>query len=271
MDSDVLRNIEITHFSNTLKGQTLVCRKGFSLRQVCASSQIYINAGNWFAVQSTDFFGSVIKADNRNVDICALQHPIPVRYGGEDVAGFLDAGQHRAVGLEADSLRRQQPSAAGLAALYLGAGLLEPVAAKVAGVGDAAAVVEIHCVDVFVAQLFAEGEMAEKRRVADDELGGGPFGFGGIVRVGKVEDGIGLADGVHGGQDGCLEVVDAVGLVPLDVTYPKSGAGQLDGIGIYLEASIWLGLTAGNISSQPLTSLKSMTRFSRSSRERRAV
>ena len=87
--------------------------------------------------------------------------------------------------------------------------------------------------------------MSQEGRVADDELGGGPFRLGWVVGVGQVEDGVGLADGVHGGEDRLPAVVDAVRQVPLDVADPEGGAGQLGGVGVDLEAKHLVRLHPG--------------------------
>ena len=63
--------------------------------------------------------------------------------------------------------------------------------------------------------------MAQKRRVAHDELRRRPLRFRRIVGVAQVQYRVGLADGVQRRQDGPLRVREPVGLVPLDVADPQ--------------------------------------------------
>jgi hypothetical protein len=64
-----------------------------------------------------------------------------------------------------------------------------------------------------------------KRRVADDDVGGGPFGFAAV----RVEQRVAVLDAVERLEDGVEGVRVAVAAAPLDVADPDGDARQLGG------------------------------------------
>ena len=87
--------------------------------------------------------------------------------------------------------------------------------------------------------------MAQKGRVADDKIGGRPFRFFGVFRVGPIQNGIGPTDGVQGGEDGLLAVGKAVVAMPLDIANPQGGAGQFHGVGVDFQPQHLVGFDPG--------------------------
>ena len=121
----------------------------------------------------------------------------------------------------------------------MGAGFLEPVGHQVGAAGDSARVGFAQGLDVAVSQLPAHHLVAQKRRVAHDHIGPGPFGFRAI----GVEQGIPMLDAVQRLQDGVGGVLVAIASAPLDVADPDGDAGQFGGIFIDFQTEnvVWAG------------------------------
>ena len=79
----------------------------------------------------------------------------------------------------------------------VGPGLLEPVTDQVGAAGHAVGIDGIERQEIGVAELPAFLAAAQKRRVADDDIGLWPFGFGAI----GIEQCIAAFDGVERAQN----------------------------------------------------------------------
>ena len=164
-------------FGNAHETDAGVLRQRLGLGQVGPGGEVGIDVVDQFAVQDARGLAAIVKADDGNVDVGAVQHPVLIGNRGEYVAGFLDALQRRAVGLKAYCLRRQQAGPARFAVRDVRPCLFQPVAAQVAGVGDAVAVQVIHGTHISVPQLLSERKMPQERRVANDVIHRRPTGF----------------------------------------------------------------------------------------------
>ncbi len=114
----------------------------------------------------------------------------------------------------------------------MGTGLLEPVGHQVRPAGHPPLVELAQGVGVAVSQFAAHFLVSQERRVADDGIHGGPFGF---AAVGS-KHGVPLFDVVQGTQDGVAADGVAVGQHPLQFADPHRGPGQFGGVGVELDA-----------------------------------
>ncbi len=113
----------------------------------------------------------------------------------------------------------------------MSAGFLEPVADQIGPSRHAAGVGFTQGFDVGVAQFPAHDAAAQKRRVADDHVGLGPFGFRAI----GVQQRVPVLDAIQRLQDGVGGVRVAVAPAPLDVADPDGDAGQFGGVVVDLQ------------------------------------
>ena len=143
----------------------------------------------------------------------------------EDARGVDDAFQHLAVGAAAMELVATRPAAPQLAGGDLGAGLFEPVGDEVGAAGHAAVVGLAQGFDVVGASSLRMTFVAQKSRVADDDIGGRPVGFAAV----RVEQGVAVFDAVERFEDGVDGVRVAVLAAPLDVADPDGDAGEFGG------------------------------------------
>ena len=101
------------------------------LRDVGDGGEVGVDGGDGLAVERALLVRAVIKADHRNVDVRAVENPIAVALGEEDVAAFLDALEDFAVRAAANGLRGQQTDALDFAGDDMLPGFLEPIATEV--------------------------------------------------------------------------------------------------------------------------------------------
>ena len=185
---------------------------------------------------------TVVEAHDGDVDCRSIQNPGLVGPRQEDVPDSLMRCSTPRLAPPRIPCVASRPARFARPCSSMGPGLLEPVADEV-GFGRHPAVISAEQgIDVLVAQLFPQQLTAQERRVADDELCWGPFGLPRFGSVAVAQDGVGLSNGDQRGQDGLLGVGKAVVLVPLDITDPQGGAGQLGSVGVNLQPYhlVWL-------------------------------
>ena len=142
------------------------------------------------------------------------------------------AFQHLAVGAAADGVGGNEAGGLQFSGFDLGAGFFEPVGDEVGATGDAAVVGLAQGLDVVGAEFAAHDFVAQKRRVADDDVGGGPVGFAAV----GVEQGVAVFDAVERLEDGVEGVGVAVTAAPLDVADPDGHSRQFGGEFVDFEA-----------------------------------
>jgi hypothetical protein len=114
--------------------------------------------------------------------VCAVQNPLAVRDGKEDVTGLLDSHQHFAVCPAADALCGEQSRPLELACLDHCSALLKPIAAQVGELPELGPATFEERLDVLIARpLTIRACPSQKRRIPHDHIGLGPVGLLGIL------------------------------------------------------------------------------------------
>ena len=146
--------------------------------------------------------------------------------------------------------------------------LLEPIGHQIGAARDTAFVTPAQPFDVVVAQFAAHHLVAQKRRIADDDIGLRPRG---LAIVG-IEQGVAVLDAVQGAEDGISGDFPSVTAAPLDVADPDGDAGEFGGKFVDFDADEYCAARfASRVLPRVPSSWASMwTCFSRSRRALRA-
>src|ERR1017187_6742927 len=104
------------------------------------------------------------------MDVCAIENPVTITNGKENATGFLNTLEHFAIRPATDALRAKQAGPIALIIFDLLPCLLEPVAAEVRLTGNATFKDATKFVHVFVAEFAPHKLVAEKWRIADDDI-----------------------------------------------------------------------------------------------------
>jgi len=155
----------------------------------------------------------------------------------KDGAGLADTLQHLPVALLANRVGGDQPGPLRPPGLDLGAGFLKPVANQIGPTGDAAGVSLTQRSDIILAQFSELFLIAQKRRIADDELRLRP---GGLAAIG-IQQRIPAFDGMQRPQNRPTRHVKTIAAHPLDFPDPHCRSGQFGGKQIDLDAlhALW--------------------------------
>ena len=203
--------------------------KRFGLREVqpFASRQIGMNRPYFNPIQPTAAVDrkNRPKSKQRNAHGGAFVDPFLVAPRFENARRVDDAFEHLAVGAAANGVGGNEAGGLQFSGGDLRAGFLEPVGDEVGAAGNAAVVGLAQRFDVVVAEFAAHDLVAEERRVADDDVGGRPFGFAAV----RVEQRVAVFDAVERFQDRVDGVRVAVAPAPLDVADPDGDAGEFGG------------------------------------------
>ncbi|MBK5962748.1 hypothetical protein CCR95_01180 [Thiocystis minor] len=143
-----------------------------------------------------------------------------------------NALQHPAIRAAANRIGGDQSRRPRSPHFNLGARLLEPIGDQIRPSGDAPGIEPLQRLKIGIAERAAFLAPAQKRRVAHDDIGLGPFRFGPV----RVHDGILLADGVERFEDGVLRQREAVVQHPLNLADPDRDAGEFGGVGVEFES-----------------------------------
>ena len=136
------------------------------------------------AVEFSVRIPTVVKSDHRNVDGRAVEDPVAITLGEEDVTSLFDALQDFAVFAAADTLGGEQARATESFPLDHVTCLLKPVAAEVASARYALVPNFEHGVDVLFAEVGPQEPAPQERRISDNKIRLRPFGLGRVGRVG---------------------------------------------------------------------------------------
>ena len=105
------REIERPPLVSPMYARLAVFRQALPRPRIHVRRQIGIDLRDRLAVERSALLGAVVEADHRDVDVGAVENPVAVGPGHEDVAGFLDAFQDGAVVAAADALGGEETDA----------------------------------------------------------------------------------------------------------------------------------------------------------------
>ena len=175
------------------------------------------------------------------MDICAVEDPVAVADGKEDLTHFLDPLEHLAVSPSPDALGGQESGSVDFPLLNQCSGFLKPVAAEIRLTGNTIREDLSQGFYIVIAEFTAHDFIPEEGRIADDD----DFLIGSELRpdrltrmlwIAEVEQGIHEVEVVEFLQDRSLGDRVAIPPVPLEESDPEGHLGQLEGVGIDLES-----------------------------------
>ena len=111
-------------------------------------------------------------------NVCTCQNPRAFAHSKKNPAGFLDTFEHFAICAAANALCCEQARALAFSVLDLLPRFFKPIAAKIGLAGNAIAINFAEFFNIVVAKFAPHKLVAEKRRIADNDVTFRPCPFG---------------------------------------------------------------------------------------------
>src|SRR5580658_3234148 len=197
--------------------------------------------GDLLSVQNMAILNAAIKTYHRDSHHRTIEQPRTVAPRHEDVSCRLNCFQNFPIDASPYRLSCEEANAQTPLLPEDSARLLEPIGYEVSRSWNTALIKRLQCIDVRSWQLAPQPISAEKRRVADDEVGFGPCWFVRIALSVEADNGITVFDIGQLFEDRLAVFDHAVLMLPLKETDPDHNRSKFVGIKLGFDAIELLG------------------------------